>query len=487
MPFCPPWIPLGLRAALLASSAALAACEGALAERPRHLILVTIDALRADHLSTYGYARGTTSTLESGRRGSVPGFTIDDLAAQGTLFTRAFAPRGETFPSIATLFTGRPPIETCVLDNLDTLPASARTLAECLQDAGFATAAFTSNRLLVPGSGIEQGFDHFETDASPERDERMVQAAERWLAGRDLEAGPPVFVWIHLVGPHLPYVPRPLDGIAFADLYAPAGYAGPANGSRELTDLAHAGEVELDPADVEAQIALYDGEVARIDHILSGFLSFCSGQSASQPLDLLSRSLLVFTADHGEELFERHRHFGHSKSVYGSVLHVPLVLRHPASLSASRRIEDVVALEDLAPTILDLFRMKNEPAMHGVSLAHALRGGRADPRTAFGLWADRIFTARSDRWRLVWNPDRLEPTDRPKGSYPIPEIALYDLSADPAETRDVAQDHPDVVLELQRSIRAWEAGLTRCAHASEALTPERIRALEEMGYAGADR
>jgi len=462
-----------IRALLLA--ALLASCEGALAERPRHLILVTIDTLRADHLSCYGYARPTTSAA------------VDGLAAQGALFTRAFAVRGETFPSIATLFTGQPPIETCVLDNPDTLPASARTLAEVLQQAGFATAAFTSNRLLVPGSGIEQGFDHFETDASPERDERMVQAAERWIADRDLEQGPPVFVWIHLVGPHLPYAPRPLDGVDFARLYAPPGYSGPVDGSRELTDRAHGGEVELSPADVEEEIALYDGEIARIDHLVRGFLSFCSGQDSAQPHDLLARSLLVFAADHGEELYERHRYFGHSKSIYGSVLHVPLVLRHPGSIAAGRRIENVVELEDVAPTILDLFRMKSEPAMHGISLAHVLRGGRADPRPSFGLWSDRIFTVRTDRWRLVWNPDRLEPTDMPKGSYPIPEIALFDLQADPAEAHDVAPAHPEVVADLQRSIRAWQAGLTRCARPGQTLTPDRIRALEEMGYAGADR
>ena len=75
----------------------------------------------------------------------------------------------------------------------------------------------------------------------------------------------------------------------------------------------------------------------------------------------------------------------------------------------------------------------------------------------------------------------------PKGSYPIPEIALFDLQADPAEAHDVAPAHPEVVADLQRSIRAWQAGLTRCARPGQTLTPDRIRALEEMGYAGADR
>jgi hypothetical protein len=119
-----------------------AGCEGALAERPRHLVLVTIDTLRADHLSCYGYARGTTSTVDAARRGSVPGCTIDDLAAQGTLFTRAFARAGRRFPRSRRSSPGDRDRDLPCRQSRHP-PASARTLAGSFQGAGFATAAFT--------------------------------------------------------------------------------------------------------------------------------------------------------------------------------------------------------------------------------------------------------------------------------------------------------------------------------------------------------
>jgi arylsulfatase A-like enzyme len=196
----------------------------------------------------------------------------------------------------------------------------------------------------------------------------------------------------------------------------------------------------------------------------------------------------VFTADHGEELFERHAYIGHSKSVYEPVLHVPLILRHPESMAPDQRIEDLVGLEDLAPTFLELLQIPAPPGMHGASLAPLLRGGARDARTAFGVWNDRIFTARDTDWRLVWNPDRIEPDDAPPGSYPIPEVALFAKGGDdPTESVDVSQAHPEVVGRLQREILGWMRELDRCTRGEEALTPERMEALEAMGYAGSER
>src|SRR5262245_12286328 len=185
----------------------VAACSGK-DSRPRHLLLVTIDTLRADHLSAYGYARPTTAVSGASDRGSAPGFTIDEIAGGGVRFANAFAPRGMTLPSMSTLFTGRPPLETCVLDNKNGLDASLETMAERLRAAGFETAAFSANRLLAPGSGFDQGFETFVQDPSDDRDARSVESAEAWIGAQDLEKGPPLFVWLHLVGPHLPYDPR---------------------------------------------------------------------------------------------------------------------------------------------------------------------------------------------------------------------------------------------------------------------------------------
>lgn len=474
-------------AALACACALLAACgaEEKRVERPKHLIVVTVDTLRADHLSLYGYARGTSDAQGALRRGSLSGFTIDELARDGVVFERAIAARGETFPSISTLFTGRTPIENCVVANRDMLPQSAHTLAERLAEAGFQTAAFTTNKLLVPKSGIEQGFQTFFGAFDEHRDAKVLDAARAWIAKQDLAGGPPLFVWVHLMGPHLPYEPVPTGGIDFARLFADPAYTGNANGSRAFVDMAYKEGRALSAADVERVIAAYDGEIARIDHLVSRFLAFCAGKDAAQPVDLLARSLLVLTADHGEELHQRNRYWAHSKSVYDSVLHVPLVLRHPASI-ASGRVRGTVAIEDVLPTVLALLGRPSGTPTHGRSLAPLLHGSQraSDERLAFSLWRDKIFTVCDARWRLVWNPDGVEPDEEPPGAYPIPRVALFDRSADPKELTDVAAAHPDVVARLRGEIERWRAALKPCGAAPEPVSPERLKALQDLGYAG---
>ena len=449
------------------------------------MILVTIDTLRADHLSCYGARRATSDAAHASERGSVPGFTIDDIAAQGMRFECAFAPRGMTFPSIATLFTGRPPIENCALENGNTLPPGAITLAQRLRSAGFTTAAFTSNKLLVPGSGIEKGFDRFFSAATDDKDDRAVDTACEWLALQDLANGPPVFLWLHLTGPHLPYDPKAIGPVDFMRMFTDPDYSGAANGSREFLDQAHTENRQLDAADVEHVIALYDAEVARIDNLVSRFFAFCAGTDPSQPVDVLANALLVFTADHGEELYERNLYFGHAKSVYADVLHVPLIVRHPASVRAGSVATDLVGLEDLMPTILARFAVKSDAAVHGRSFLDGLAGRREAARAPqFSAWRDRIFGVRTERWWCVWNPDRIEPKETPPGAYPIPEVALFDAERDPNELADVSAEHADVVRELEGSMRGWLKGLRVCSEKGRGPSPEQKKALRDMGYAG---
>ncbi|MFN0244388.1 MAG: sulfatase-like hydrolase/transferase [Planctomycetota bacterium] len=474
------------------------ACAGALlvaacadeerVERPKHLLVVTVDTLRADHLSLYGYVRGTSDREHATQRGSLAGFTIDELARDGVVFERAIAARGETFPSISTLFTGRTPLENCVVANRDVLPQSAHTLAERLAERGFRTAAFTTNKLLVPQSGIEQGFHTFYGAFGEHRDANVLGSARKWISEQDLVDGPPLFVWVHLMGPHLPYEPPPVptaDGVDFARLYVDPSYVGGANGSRAFVDTAYKEGRALSAADVERVVAAYDGEIARIDHLVSHFLAFCSGEDAEQPVDLLARSLLVFTADHGEELHQRNRYWAHSKSVYDSVLHVPLVLRHPASI-ASGRVSDTVAIEDVLPTALELLGVPGSTSVHGRSLVARLDGSTraSEERLAFSLWRDKIFTVCDGRWRLVWNPDGIEPDEEPPGAYPIPRIALFDRNADPQELTDVSVAHPEVVARLRGEIERWRAALKPCGAAPEPVSAERMKALQDLGYAG---
>jgi arylsulfatase A-like enzyme len=204
-------------------------------------------------------------------------------------------------------------------------------------------------------------------------------------------------------------------------------------------------------------------------------------------VDILSSSLLAFAADHGEELCERSRYFGHAKSLYASVLHVPLVLRHPASLGAGRVVPDLVGLEDVLPTLLELEGLSPPRGIHGRSLASLVHGaGTLASAPQFGVWRDQMFTVRSGRWRFVWNPDHAVSDDVPPGPYPVPDVALFDVDLDPRETRDVSADHPDVVRDLELATKRWLSGLSACGKSSRGPTLEQIRAMRDLGYVEGD-
>jgi arylsulfatase A-like enzyme len=432
------------------------------ASAPQHLILVTVDTLRADGLSCYGNTLGTSDAAHAAARGSAIGFHLDQLAAEGTRYTRAYAPRGMTFPSLATLFTGLSPLEHGALSNGDVLDPQQTTLAEKLTAQGFRCAAFTTNKLLVPRSGIEQGFEHFVYDFGPDRDRAMAQAALDWLAKQAPQQR--CFVWLHLIGPHLPYEPGP----EFLELYGKRDYQGPADGTRAFVDPHHAGTLPAQPADHEQMRALYWGEVARIDRELSHFF-----QGLAR-LPHWQQSLTVFTADHGEELAERNRYYGHSKSVYETVLHVPLFVRAPGRIDAGKLDEQLLGLDDLGlrlPQWLGLASESQPPKLADYEV---------------GMWSDSIFTVRDAQWRLVWNPQGLEPQETPSGAYPIPRLALYHTAQDPAELHDVAAAHPQVVERLQLAIERWRALQQHYRGTRRAPDAERQRAMRDMGYAGED-
>ncbi|MFT5285377.1 MAG: arylsulfatase A-like enzyme [Planctomycetota bacterium] len=452
---------------------------------PRHIVLVTVDTLSADRMSSLGHSRATTDlagVLSSA--GEIPEHyrSLDRLAAEGVLFARAFAPRGMTFPSMATVFTGRSPLEHGAIDNGNLLCESVPTLAASLSAAGFETAGFTANQLLAVRSGIERGFDHFFTDISVERDLQVVMAATAWLRERDLERGPPLFMWLHLMGPHIPYEPTELQDVDYQALFADPNYSGAANGSREFLDEVYGAGTLLESKDVEHIRALYDGEVARVDHLIALFTEILSGTLDVQPVNVLDDALFVFAADHGEELHRRGNYWAHSKSVYDTVLHVPLFIRHPSSLTGRRVIGELVELQDLMPTVLDWFNVPSPSGVRGRSLLPLMDGDEFESRGVFGHWRDQIFTVRTEKWRYVWNPNGVEPSDPPSGAYPIAERALYDVRADPFQVHDLLKDKTKIGIELEQLIVDWQSQLNPVCDANGTISPERLQDLKDLGY-----
>jgi arylsulfatase A-like enzyme/Flp pilus assembly protein TadD len=424
----------GRRAVVLAALAAVACGRGPASRAPaRHLVLVTIDTLRADRLGCYG-----------GRDVATP--NLDRLAREGAMAPQATVHVPLTRPSHVSLFTGLLPAEHAIRDNVSpALAAGIPTLAEALRGAGFRTAAFVSSIVLSSQSGLARGFDvygdRFQADGDDARFLNTIQKrgdqatgeAIDWLRAAGEERR---FLWLHLYDPHDPYEP-------------PEPYA-----SR------YAGRP-------------YDGEVAYADELV-GRLDAALGERG-----LRDQALLVVTSDHGEGLGD-HGESVHGFFVYQSTLAVPLLLRGPGVV-AGGRLEVTARTIDLLPTVLDLLGLEPPVGMHpsGRSLAAALRGGDRPPELAsyaesllpllhFG-WSD-LRVLREGRWKYIQAP-------RPE---------LYDLQEDPAEARNLADEQP-ARAEALRAALGRQLAAERSAVATPGaagVPPDLLEKLGALGYLG---
>lgn len=411
-------------------------------ERP-NLVLVTVDTLRADHTTPYGYGRDTTPVLAR-------------LAREGVVVDQAYAPMATTGPSHAALLTSRYPVSLGYLRNGQRLDEAQTTLAERLHAAGYRASAAVSSFVLDKRLGFAQGFGtydgRFPEEIYDRRADETTDVALAWLSRRAKDR--PFFLWVHYFDPHEPYSPPP----PFDRRFATPRDAG-----------------------LPGAVALYDGEIAFTDHELGRLVD------AIEAAGLSARTLLVVTADHGEGLMQ-HGHMGHGLHLYEEAVRVPLVFRWPGSLPAGARLPGPVEHVDLVPTVLDLLGVPRGPGeIEGQSLAAALRGetgtaGRDPRRTVFlqrRLYdTDTVsgfavkgekFAARAGPWKYIEAPQ-----ERTR--------ELYDLQSDPGETRDLSAGRADVADLLARGIAGWRGRFDRRARARDDASREMQEALRALGY-----
>ena len=313
--------------ALALSAFLVGACGGERNERP-DVILITVDTLRADHIGAYGSASTRTPR-------------IDQLAREGTLFTRAVTPMPLTRPAHFSMFTSLYPREHGVLNNALALPEENTTLAERFRAAGYATGAFVGVILLAPGSGAVQGFETYGAPEVPKRTaDQVIPEALAWVKSQP--ADKPLFLWIHLYDPHLPYRPPP-EFRRGADPQLEAEF--PKVNWKQFKQIARENDGNSPQRVLEHARALYRGEVEFTDFWLGRFLE---GIEEMRGLD---KTVVAFTADHGE-CFERGVYFEHSDCLYDGAISVPLILRHPSSFTPGSKNAAQVSLLDLAPTLL---------------------------------------------------------------------------------------------------------------------------------------
>lgn len=462
------------RSLLLFSIVVLAGCHRGpkVAENaPRHVFLITVDTLRADHMSLYGYPRQTSPQL-------------DRLASGGVVFERAIAQWPKTGVSFASMFTGQYPQTTGLTHRAALrIPKEYLTLPELFHESGYTTVAVNSNAVLAAKFGWNEGFDEFletwgggDFPEDPQVFRALVHAPKvNELALPLLEKHAKderLFVWLHYTDPHAPYM-------------LPEGFANPFlgdpwfQGDAEAPRKAVRGPYRLGGrTDLKYYVAQYDANVLVADSYIGKVLD------RAEKLGLLEDSLIVFLADHGESLGEHGSYFEHGPLPYNTTAHVPLFFVRNG-WPAGRKMGQPMELIDLYPTLRDLVVPGYDvPGLEGQSLVTLLRDNKQAAgafRFAFSEAGEkpRYFRSIQDAaWKLVLGTGgkRVRAVAGPGG------LELYDLVADPRETRNVAALHPEELRRLRRELLEWVRKRPG-RHAGQEEDPETLKALRALGYA----
>ena len=461
---------------LLTAALAGTACGPAEPRRP-NVLLISVDTLRLDRLTCYGGEEGTTPH-------------IDGLAGQGVRFRSVQAPRGLTWPSLTTVLTGLQPRTHQVRVNGALLDEEFVTLPEILARHGYDTGGFLSNMCDAPNRGLDTFFcSWWEASGPPptrQRKQWMSHDQPKWDAAITREAlefitrprDEPFFAWVHYIDPHKPFDlveehARPTVDGSFAvddDTLAALTLSGTPPTAAQSRQL----------------LAIYDSQVAATDAHIGDLLA---GLEAA---GLTDDTLVVFTADHGEELGDHNAYFYHLSSIYQQVLSVPLILRWPGKLPAGTVVNAPIAGMDIAPTVLDYLGLAGdaeEAAMEGQSRSGLARGeaGAQGAAHTFAEWSDLMLIVGEGEWRYVWNPNGVitfgAPFLRETGrGFTIAAEELYDLTTDPGQHDNIVAEHPERATALRR--RACEFILERDFHlkARRPISPEARERLESLGY-----
>jgi arylsulfatase A-like enzyme len=469
---------LFLAAAVLAPALLVSSCS----RTPRpNVLLIVLDTLRGDRLSCYGYARDTTPH-------------IDALAAQGTLYAKTFSTCFWTLPAHASLFTGIHPLQAGATSETLHLPDDNTTLAEVLSAAGYHTAAFVCNSWVSKERGFAQGFSEYyemwraenqspRTSMDQTLESMTVDRVAPWI-DRTARQKQPFFLFLNLNGVHLPYDPPGEYATRFL-----RDTSDPERVHRDMQITScwdHlTGGLPLDEEDYRIMNDLYDGEVAFAD-VQVGRLVEALRKSGA-----LDNTIVIVTADHGENLGERDR-IDHMMTLYDATTHIPLVIRYPRVFAAGKRIDDLTSIIDIAPTVIDLCGAdKGVDYLHvkTTSLANPERKPRAfvvagNERPVTGVqllqkrypgydWKAidyRLRSLRTPVYKLIENEGR--------------SVELYDVARDPAESTDLTGSQPDVQKRLLGALtRSFEAmGTSRDKLMFESTDQESLDRLRALGY-----
>ncbi len=440
------------------------------AAKDANVVVVVIDAARADHVGCYGYPRETTPD-------------IDRLAQESAVFERHFCQHVTTKPSTACLLTSQY-TDTHLATGTRHLLEGTFTISEALEAAGFRTVLFSSNPNASPGAGIglefQETYDQgdveplvggWEEFTSPAA---LLTLVERWVK-RHRRAR--FFMYIHFDPPHQPYIQpeemtKLFEGQQPPDFEA-GDFAFPVGDREMLRDC-------LRPP-LPEWINLYDANLRYADWAIGEVARLL------REAGILERTLFIVTADHGEA-FGEHGYLWHERGVYEELARVPLLIRWPGGERPPQRTRALTQAVDLLPTICDIFEAPYpRTGIQGRSLLPLMAGLTDEVHDYVFCRSDGdppSYLVRSPNWALMlWGNGEWR--------------ALYDLEADPGQQKNVVAERPEVAAELLEAFRSFalqqrrppldfldpEAHLPPLPQAGESeLTPEMTKRLRALGY-----
>ncbi len=428
-------------------------------KRP-NIVVVVQDTQRRDRLTPYGYARDVSPNLAR-------------VAERGTVFDNAYSTSSWTWPSTASLLTGMLPAQHGVhSDRSCYLDRRLRVLPEALREAGYRTAGFSGSRIVLPGKGFDQGFQRFDSFRGTFRKSAdLVPLALDWMREHADER---FFCYLHLVDTHGPHLFGEEARARFApgapEDWEPALF-------QEYTQLLRTGsgrraDGTLDPslvvpaAHAEHLSALYDASVFEGDRWLGEIVS------TLEELGLDDRTVVVFTSDHGEELFD-HGKLEHGHTLHGELVRVPLVIAGPG-VPADARVDTPVSNRHIAPTLARLAGAEFGGAPDGMDLLGVLRERPVIFSTDHGVWRDgkreMVRGMRSGQWLL-------------HSRWTGPDDRLFDLARDPGELEDVSSANAEHARALRVELGSYTAGLEALrSNPGREADEDTLETLRDIGY-----
>ncbi len=391
--------------------------------REPSIILISIDSMRADHLSCCGYRRPTSPNLDS-------------LASTGYLFTQGVAQSSWTLPSHASLLTSLYVKSHGACGAREGVAPDVVTLAEELRGAGYLTAGFVSGPFLLPEYGLHQGFDVYDARCSsiehadshhdvtnPCMHRRAVEWLEKW-------GHTSFFLFLHYWDVHYDYIPpAPYDTIFDPD------YDGTVDGRNfAKNERIRAG---MPARDLQHIVALYDGEIAYTDAYLGKLFRVV------RRLGLHDRTLVIVTSDHGDEFLE-HGATGHGHTLYQELIRIPVLWVEPGGTRGPVRVNTTVQLIDIAPSILEFAGIEPSGSLEGRSFLPLLEGkpwgdGVAFSETRSGGFLKAAVGEHAKIIRAMLNG----------------QTTAYDLRHDPGERAPIAPDSLAAAMPLQEALTSF--------------------------------